>query len=60
MWRVVEVAKESTGQLMYYYHGMYPKRSTAQGQLTRLKNGNPQFYDGWLERCDVIWHKIRD
>lgn len=59
MWRAVLVFKLVDGTLRYAYEGLYAKKSTAQGEVTR-NSKNPYFYNGWVERCEFIWHKVQD
>ena len=71
-WRAVIVFKTPEGVLEYVYEGIYTKRGTAMGRCTFWANwqdnrddlgigqGQKRFYDGWVEKADITWNKVKD
>lgn len=59
-WRAVIVFKWDNGNLYYKYEGLYATRGPAKGRVTEYRNGNKHFYDGWVEKADITWNKVKD
>ena len=58
-WRAVIVRKADDGNLWYSYMGLYPQEGTAKAQVSRCRRGK-DFYDGWIERAEILWQKVKD
>jgi hypothetical protein len=59
-WRAVIVWKSNSGNLIYEYEGIYNSRGTAQGRVSHWRNNTSCFYDGWIEKADIVWNKVKD
>ena len=59
-WRAVTVFKGPTGNIWYNYEGIYNSRGTARQRVTYHKRWNKNFYDGWVEKADITWNKVKD
>jgi hypothetical protein len=60
-WRAVIVRKDSNGRIYYEYEGIYNTKGTAKGRVTYWRRYYPKsFYDGWVEKADITWNKVKD
>lgn len=57
-WRAVLVWKmRDTGELVYEYQGVYPKKGTAKGQVTYNKNSGWKIFE--VRNPDNYWSPIQ-
>lgn len=59
-WRAVIVFKSSNGKIWYEYEGIYNTRGIAKGRVSYWRGHSARFYDGWVERAQVIWERVKD
>jgi hypothetical protein len=59
-WRAVIVFKSNKGNLWYEYEGIYNKKGTAKARVSYWRGVSNSFYDGWVEKADITWHKVKD
>lgn len=73
-YRAVMVWKDIQGVLSYTYEGIYSKEGTAKARITFWSGYKRKavsetwdgpvhyvsFYDGWTEKCDLTWNKVKD